>query len=185
MTYGLRHVARLKDHPRIFIGKRMQRPQRLGSGKCVEGHLGQAKIVTCRDLEVEGRAFYESHQMPELLDELRLSSSRLQRPLPTRVGVEQQLAAEDLRRLGGPQPVAARSLQSNLSSRARLQRTRDRSCQDRGPRLLGGTEHAVDPFLYDQRASRVMNGDEIGLRSDALPAALRTRIGSFGAPRRL
>ena len=97
--------------PHVVVGERMAGAGQLGLGQGLQRLLGQPQVFAGGDLQVDRRAGHDRHRVADPLDQLRVVGGLKVASLG--VGVEQQLAAKDLRRLGFPQAGrAGRSLRS-------------------------------------------------------------------------
>ena len=97
--------------------------------------------------------------LPKSFDELGIIGDRFAAAFG--VGFDQQIAAEDLRRLRFPQAIAADSFGDVLFLVGALERGLNRRGENRGAVALGRCEDGVDPRIGDARPGRVVDGDKI------------------------
>ena len=134
----------------------------LGLGQGLQGLLGQAQIFAGGDFQVDRRAGHDRHLVADPLDQLRVVGGL--KALPLGVGIEQQIAAEDLRRLGLPKALAGDGLFDLVIRAHPFQRAGHGNGENGRAGLLGGRKNPIDPLVANARPGGVVDADEIGLR---------------------
>ena len=143
----------------------------LGLGQGLERLFGQPQVLAGGDFQIDRRAGHDRHRMADPLDQLGVVGGLEIAALG--VGLEQQLPAKDLRRLGLPQSVRETVSSIVWSAPTRLSVPATGMAKIAAPVFSAASKIFGDPFVGQAGPRRVVDAD-VSMSGFTLARALAT-----------
>ena len=156
-------MAKERSTPHVTVGKRIQRPGKLGFGQGFHRRLGQTEVFSRGDFEIDPRSTDDHHGFAQTLYQLSVVSHLLVSPVS--VCLDEQLSAKRLWGLGFPNARPGNRFFHSFAVTA-FQGSIHRHSQNRRSRFFGCSKNIVDPLVANARSSCVVNRHEPGFWLD-------------------